>query len=278
MTRRPQTKSTCANALRWTLAASAVACGLCVGLTGCGSHKAANETLKHGGGNDSGPVLSLELSARVVELSGLKTAVASAPTQRRVLQMRGSLALDVNRLVHIHARFPGQMVKLATFEEKVIDSPTAPTVTRTLNFMDHVAKGQKLGEIWSKDLGRKERNGRRPRPPADRPEEPQICRGFAAAGRACLNDRSAKRALVEVGEVAVTRAVRTLRSWSLSEQDIQDVKDEGERIHKGGSRDHLQDETWATVDVISPIDGTIVEKRRRGDVIPPMPTCSRWST
>ena len=46
----------------------------------------------------------------------------------------------------------------------------------------------------------------------------------------------------------------------IDEEEIQEVKDEAERIHKGGSRENQQDETWATVEVVSPIDGTIVEE------------------
>src|SRR6266576_100745 len=73
---------------------------------------------------------------------------------------------------------------------------------------------------------------------------------------------------VEVGAIAVAKAERTLRSWTRTDPEIQEVKDEADRIHKGGVRENQQDETWATVDVISPLDGTIVEKNVvEGDLV-----------
>src|SRR5262249_1131632 len=88
--------------------------------------------------------------------------------------------------------------------------------------------------------------------------------------RGATSERSLREAerSVEVKRIAVAKAERTLRSWALPPEDIQEVVDEAERIHKGGSREGVQDEKWATVAVISPIDGTIVEKNVvEGDLV-----------
>ena len=136
---------------------AAGACLALFGVGGCGGHDAAGKkNTTDATANQAEPVMSLELTARVVKLTGLKTAVASKPTKPRALELRGSLALDVNRLVHVHARFPGQIIHLEAVEEDPDPRiPTAPKGKRTLNFMDRVKKGQKLAQIWSKDLGEK---------------------------------------------------------------------------------------------------------------------------
>ena len=252
MTRHSHSKSTRWDRARLTLGKFAVAAGwsLLFLLAGCGPHAA-------------------EIPARVAELTGLKTAVVSLPTKPRVLQLRGSLALDVNRLVHVHARFPGQIVNLEMIEVSVVASPTAPKVKRKLNFMDHVAKGQKLGQIWSKDLGEKKSEL------VDalvrlRIDQKNLNFLQELLRKGATPEKSVREAekQVEVGGIAVNKAERTLRSWSLTDQQIQEVKDEADRIHRAGVRENQQDENWATVEVISPIDGTIVEKNvNEGDLV-----------
>jgi predicted deacylase len=156
MTRHACTTSIVWNYARRKLVACmfAAGCSLLLAVAGCDSHHASKSSANQTGSKltDSS---TIDIPAQVSESTGLKTAVVSEPTKPRVLQLRGSLALDVNRLVHVHARFPGQIVNLEMIEETVVASPTAPKVKRTLNFMDHVTKGQKLGEIWSKELGEK---------------------------------------------------------------------------------------------------------------------------
>jgi cobalt-zinc-cadmium efflux system membrane fusion protein len=212
---------------------------------------------------------TIELSARTVELAGLKTAVACKPTRPKTLQLRGNLALDVNRLVHVHARFPGQIVHLETVEETPPGRPSAPKTKRALNFMDRVTKGQKLGQIWSKDLGEKKSElvDSLVRLRIDQQNlifQEKLSREGATAERSV---REARR-LVEVGEIAVAKAERTLKSWSLTEADIRRVKEEAELIHKDQTHEIPSDENWATVEVVSPIDGTIVEKNVvEGDLV-----------
>jgi len=240
-------------------------------LAGCEGHGAVNETLHHAGTNDSGRVLSLELPHQVVELTGLKTAIACKPSKPRVLEMRGSLALDVNRLVHVHARFPGQIIHLETVDgEPMPGSPTAaPKVKRALNFMDHVKKGQTLAQIWSKDLGEKKSEL------VDaliqlRIDQLNLKYLQELLAKGATTEKSVREGQrnVQVREIAVAKAERTLRSWSLTDEEIQLVKTEAERIETAGIWNMDQDERWASVDVVSPIDGTIVEKNVvEGDIV-----------
>lgn len=252
--------------LRRSLALPVAGCCALFALAGCG-HSTEEDAVVVGAGDHRSQ--SIDLSARVVELNGITTAVACAPTEPRTLRLPGQLALDVNRLVHIHARFPGQIVQLAMVEEPRESVATGFKLKRTLNFMDRVHKGQKLGEIWSKDLGEKkselvdalvqlwidERNLKS--------LKDLLQRGATTEKSVREGERQ-----VEVRQIAVAKGERTLRSWTLPDEDIQEVKDEAERIHKGGSRDVQQDAKWATVDVISPIDGTVVEKNVvEGDLV-----------
>ncbi len=149
--------------------------------------------------------------------------------------------------------------------------------------MDHVTKGQKLGEIWSKELGEKKSElvDALVRLRIDQQNLKYLKELLSKGGTAEKTVREGER-LVEVGAIAVAKAERTLRSWTLTDQEIRELKDEAERIHKemrvpteeagrvqkGATRDSQQDETWATVDVISPIDGTVVEKNVvEGDLV-----------
>lgn len=270
MTRHARSPSAVRNRARRPLAAFLIAagCSLVFLAAGCNSHS-AKKSAAHETASAAADATSVDVPQKVAELTGLKTAVASLPTRPRELELRGSLALDVNRLVHVHARFPGQIVHLEMIEEPEPGSSTGTGTKRTLNFMDHVTKGQKLGQIWSKDLGEKKSElvDALVRLRIDTRNLAFLRDLLAKGGTADKTVREGER-LVEVGGIAVTKAERTLRSWTLTEKEIQAVRDEATRIHNGGVRDFQQDETWATVEVVSPIDGTIVEKNVvEGDLV-----------
>jgi cobalt-zinc-cadmium efflux system membrane fusion protein len=199
----------------------------------------------------------------------MTTAIVRKPSRPRVLQLRGSLALDVNRLVHVHARFAGQIVHLETVDADSPESSTTPKARRTLNFMDRVTKGQRLGQIWSKELGEKKSElvDSLIRLRIDEQNLKFLKELLNKGATPEKNVREAERQ-VEVGAIAVAKAERTLRSWTLTDEEIRALKQEAQRIHEGGNRDNQQDETWASVEVVSPIDGTIVEKNVvEGDLV-----------
>ncbi len=62
--------------------------------------------------------------------------------------------------------------------------------------------------------------------------------------------------------------MRTLRSWMLTDQEIDVTKAEAERLSKHEARKPELDTEWARLDIVAPIDGTIVEKNVAiGDIV-----------
>lgn len=209
---------------------------------------------------------TLELPVDVVKALGVKTAKVIAAPPPEPLKLDGSLFLDANRMVHIHTRFAGEVVELGELDS----SPPAPgesagedvRPTRTIRFGDAVKKGQLLAVIWSKELGEKKselvENLSRLR--LDQ-EQAKRLEGLMVKGAVPeRNVREAER-LVEADLIAVTRVERTLRSWRLTESEIDLIRQEAEKVHKQkGQWGKELESTWARVEVRAPISATIMEK------------------
>jgi cobalt-zinc-cadmium efflux system membrane fusion protein len=59
----------------------------------------------------------------------------------------------------------------------------------------------------------------------------------------------------------INRAVSTLKTWGIPDQDIQAVRDEAEEVKKRrGKHDPEKDALWARVEIRAPDDGIIVER------------------
>ena len=59
----------------------------------------------------------------------------------------------------------------------------------------------------------------------------------------------------------INRAVSTLQTWGIPEQDIQAVRDEAEEVKKRqGKHDQEKDALWARVEIRAPDDGVIIER------------------
>lgn len=68
--------------------------------------------------------------------------------------------------------------------------------------------------------------------------------------------------------MAVSRAEKTLRSWQLTEAQIDAVKAEAERLHDNREPDKTSAENWARVEMKAPMDGTILERNAAiGDIV-----------
>lgn len=207
----------------------------------------------------------IDVLPEVVELTGIRTAPATLPSQLRELNLSGELSIDPNRLVHVHARFPGQVVELATIEEPNAIAPGSLKIRRVLSFMDHVTKGQRLGVLWSKELGEKKSELVaaliRLRTNRINLQRLQALYEKGATPEKSLRDAEFD---VDTDETKVESARWTLRSWSLTSEEIAEVEAEAERIHKEHSNRSLSkielEASWARVDIVAPIDGTIVEK------------------
>jgi cobalt-zinc-cadmium efflux system membrane fusion protein len=207
----------------------------------------------------------IDVLPKIVELNGIRTAAAKLPSQPRELNVSGQLNLDPNRLVHVHARFPGQVAELATVEEDNALAPGSLKIRRVLSFTDHVTKGQRLGVLWSKELGEK-KSELVAALTRLRTDEMNLQRLEALFTKGAAPEKSVREAenQVDLGENKVDTARWTLLSWSLTSEEIAEVETEAERIHRERSKRSPGkielEANWARVDIIAPIDGTIVEK------------------
>lgn len=213
----------------------------------------------------------IDVLPEVVRLTDIRTAAARLPTRPRELKVSGQLSLDPNRLVHVHARFPGQVAELATVEEKNAMSGGLLKTRRVLSFMDHVSKGQRLGVLWSKELGEK-KSELVASLTRLRTDQMNLQRLDALYTKGATSEKALREAeyQVESGENNVEKAKWTLRSWSLTDDEIAEVEAEADRLHKERMKEKERasrslgkvelETNWARVDIVAPIDGTIVEK------------------
>ena len=163
-------------------------------------------------------------------------------------------------------------MEIATVNEPAAQSPGSPITPsskRQLSYTDHVTKGQRLAVLWSKDLGEKKSElvDAQARLMLDQVTLTRLKSLVETGSIAERSVREAERA-VNGGIIAVKKAERTLRSWAISEEEIERIKSEAEFVHQTGSGEKRSDTDWARVDVIAPIDGTVVEKNiTMGDIV-----------
>ena len=225
---------------------------------------------------------------------GLHTSAVEAAGNPPPLRLVGSLFVDTDRLIHVRSRFEGEIVAIATNESPPAVPDRAPIHTpeqtphralpvgqleaglgaarRALRFGDRVVRNQVLAVIWSKEVGEKKSDlieaYSRLAASTIVLERLRTIGASAVAQRTILD---AERAL-ESDVIAVDRLERTLRSWHVGEQEIEEVRAAAKHLREsGGSRDNITEERrWAEIDVRSPIDGIIVEKNvAAGDIADP---------
>ena len=214
------------------------------------------------------PAATIEIPRHVAELNKMAIATAQLPTRERQLELRGELAIDINRLVHVHARFPGQIAEIMTIEEAT-GTKDEKSNNRPLGFMDRVTRGQQMAILWSKDLGEKKSelvdalaNLRLDQIAYDRLKE--------VASRGATSEQALREAerQIQVGEINVGKAERTLRSWQIGDEEIAKVEAEVDRIVRHQEVGRKDDPEWARVKITAPMDGTIVEKNVTiGDIV-----------
>src|SRR5262245_23801345 len=197
----------------------------------------------------------------------IQTAAAQRATQPRTLELDGWLAFDVNHLARVHSRFAGEVVQVGEAAE---NRTGIATEMRALRPGDHVKKGQLLAVVWSKDLGEKKSElvDALSQLRLDRETLTRLEELGKSGATSEANIRQARRNY-EADVNAVARAERTLRSWRLTEAEIDAVRAEAERIRqRGEQRDKAHDRDWAKVEVRSPLEGTILEKNVTvGDIV-----------
>lgn len=204
----------------------------------------------------------LELSETMFKAMHLKTATAVVPRFSKVLHLRGSLAIDPNRLSHVHARFPGQIVELATvagLKSQPYGSSTESA--RLLQNFDAVTEGMRLAVIQSKDLGEKKSQLadsltklRLEQKTLDKLEELFLKGGCSERQ---VREQEGKR---DQAQIAVSTAENTLLAFQATEVEISQVKESVDKIHRGQEADKSYAKDWSRVVVNAPISGDIVEK------------------
>ena len=211
----------------------------------------------------------LELSEETAKSMGLKTTTVTIPQFSRKLRLRGSLAIDPNRMSHVHARFPGQVVELATVKgmQSMQSLPIIPPARALQNF-DEVKQGAPMAIIWSKDQGEKK----------SELWESLIklhtnkitlnkLKTLSKDGGIANRELREKNLEVEQGEIAVFTAEATLRAYQVSEEEIEQIKTTAKkmRIQDSGEKesqvlDKAYSADWPRVIVTAPISGVIVDK------------------
>jgi cobalt-zinc-cadmium efflux system membrane fusion protein len=208
----------------------------------------------------------IRLPADYEKVLQIETAEVEDAPSPLPLRLPGTLLFDANKLSRIHTLFTGQVVWIADADG---------TIKRQLTYGDAVRKGQVLLRIWSKDVGEKKSEL------VDAISRQEVDRAlldrYLKLERGIIAERAvddARRAY-EADVIAVARAERTLRSWGLTQAEIQEVRDEARRVRKGQTSPQREDEntwnkSWAEIAIRAPQDGVIVEMNfTLGDVIDP---------
>jgi cobalt-zinc-cadmium efflux system membrane fusion protein len=195
---------------------------------------------------------ALTLPADVAKRLEVQTEPARPLTVPSTLELSGSLILDSDRLAHVHARFPGEVVELGN----------AGNGSRPVAFGQHVRKGQILAVIWSQDLGEK-KSELVDALSQQRVDEETLQRLAQPAANGAIPDRTMSDAQrrVEADRIAVSKALRTLQSWRLSKEEIDEVRAEATRLVRERTPDRQElVQQWARLDVVAPLDGVIIER------------------
>ena len=187
------------------------------------------------------------------------------PTKTRPLEMPGSTGLDPTRLYRIRARFApspssAEVIEIGKVAKDPKKTGKVQTDFREIRSGDPVGKGELLAVFHSVDVGNQKNN---------------LIDGLyqLKLDQEILKKAEARPEVVpEVfllnarrnvqGDInAVNRAVSTLKTWGIPEQDIQAARDEAEQVIKRqGKHDPKMDALWARVEIRSPVDGVIIER------------------
>jgi cobalt-zinc-cadmium efflux system membrane fusion protein len=210
---------------------------------------------------------TISVPADVLHSLAVQTAPAIQATEHLPLVLRGSLAFDADRLVRVRSRFAGEVVEIGKTSE---GTGAFATVPRPLRHGDRVKKNELLAVVWSKDLGEKKSEyvDALSQLRVDQETLKRFEDLYREGGIPEGQLRQQRRA-VETGLVAVNRAEQTLRVWRLTDEEMQELRDEAEKIRqRGGKRDAEKERSWARVEVRAPFAGVLVEKNvTLGDLV-----------
>lgn len=197
----------------------------------------------------------LRLSEKAVEAIDLKTVKVRPAPEPDPLLLPGYLSVDPNGLVPIHSRFPGQVVEIGRVETRDIDGKIK---SRLLRYGDSVKEGDLLAIVWSTDIGQKKSEL------VDalsklRLDETVLANLSKAPGAVPQLRFDMVRRDVEADKIQVNSAMRTLRSWRLEEDEIDEVVQEAKQLHDAHQQTAAA-RTWSELPIRSPRDGVVLEK------------------
>lgn len=201
----------------------------------------------------------LRLHPDVIKSLNLQVASARQAPKTEPLVLAGSLFLDSSHLAVVHTRFTGEVVRVGDVTD--VNPQPGDSKSRQVRAGDFVKKNDVIAVIWSKEIGEKKSDlvealSRRNASRATLERLEGLEKG-SVSGQVV---RDARRQY-ESDLIAVDRAERTLRSWKETEEEIAEVYAEAERIVRGeNQKDSRVRETWANVEVRSPLDGVVLER------------------
>jgi cobalt-zinc-cadmium efflux system membrane fusion protein len=195
---------------------------------------------------------------------------AAKPTRTRALSMPGTTMLDPTRLIPIRALFApspssAQCVEIGTIEEDRLKTGATTSHRRELRSGDKVTKGNLLAVFYSVDVGNKKN---------DLIDaiyqlklDSQILERWQAKASVVPDVMLWQQKKAVEGDInTLNRAINTLRTWGIPEEDIQAVKAEAENVKPEDAQKRLKQhdkanfDRWARVEVKAPDDGVIVER------------------
>lgn len=219
---------------------------------------------------------TLRIPKEVFDTKRFRTEMVSATATPEPLRLRGSIIIDPNRNARIHSLFSGQVVKIGLPGNMAKDSKgLSNTPELGLRPGDDVKQGQILAVIYSKDAGALKTDLLTrltqlwaDQTVLDRYEKTER----TSPGVVPPTQLTQLRQTVQSDWVFVRNARRNLRASQFTEEEIQIVEDEAEKLKTNPNAQHDPEleRTWAEYLVRAPFDGRIVEKNATlGDAIDP---------
>jgi cobalt-zinc-cadmium efflux system membrane fusion protein len=192
---------------------------------------------------------------------GLRVEAMHPSPPARALQMDGVLYLNPDEYALVRSRFVGEIVDVPEITDSSLPNGKNQ---RPLRFGDRVRKGQVLATVWSRELGEKKSELAQAiySLEFDRQTLKRLEQAQGAVSVSTVRD--AERRVRET-EISVDRIEKTLRSWQLTPEEVAEiVRDSTKRsnsiVDSAVDLSRSSIDTWAHVDIRSPMDATIVEK------------------
>jgi cobalt-zinc-cadmium efflux system membrane fusion protein len=184
--------------------------------------------------------------------------------------MPGSTMLDPTRIMRIRALFAPspsspKVIEIGQIKDDPGMTGTGQTVMRELRSGDRVAKGDLLAAFYSVDVGNKKND--LIDATLQSKLDNQILNAAMAKSESVPSVYIWQYVKNVQGDISlIDRATNTLRTWGISEEDIQAVRDEAEKIKPEDVRKRLKQHTkadfdrWARVEIKATDDGIILER------------------